>query len=67
MDVLQEAWKILMHSLWYAFLVGGLPMIVWTIDEVVKEHKAKKRRKARKKREEVKYEEISECASKRTG
>ena len=42
-------------------------MIVWTIDEVVKEHKAKKRRKARQKREEAKYEETSEYVSKRTG
>lgn len=67
MDVLHEAWKILMHSLWYAFLVGGLPMIVWTIEEIVKEHKAKKRRKARQKREETKYGEISEYASERTG
>jgi phosphopantetheine adenylyltransferase len=67
MDVLHEAWKILMHSLWYAFLVGGLPMIVWTIDEIVKENKAKKRRKARQKREEVKHEETSEYVSKRTG
>ena len=49
MDVLQEAWKILMHSLWYAFLVGGLPMIVWTIDEIVKENKAKKRQKRQNK------------------